>query len=70
VKSVHNTGACPERPFGAKVDGARPADAGKILAHRIIELMRDLGFPTGCVSLVINRRISRHSWRTLCRNTA
>jgi hydroxyacid-oxoacid transhydrogenase len=45
--------ACPERHLraaevlGAKVDGARPADAGKILAHQIIVLMRDLGVPNG-----------------------
>jgi hydroxyacid-oxoacid transhydrogenase len=45
--------ACPERHLraaevlGAKVDGAQPADAGKILADQIIELMRDLGVPNG-----------------------
>ncbi len=45
--------ACPERHLraaevlGAKVDGAQPSDAGKILADRIIELMRDLGVPNG-----------------------
>lgn len=45
--------ACPERHLraaevlGAKVDGARLADAGKILADQIIELMHDFGVPNG-----------------------
>src|SRR5205823_7543865 len=44
--------ACPERHLraaevlGAKVDDARPTDAGKILADQIIELMHDLGVPS------------------------
>ena len=45
--------ACPDRHLraaevlGAKVDGVRLADAGRILADQIIELMRDLGVPNG-----------------------
>ena len=45
--------ACPERHLraaevlGAKVDGVRPADAGKVLADHIVELMHDLGVPNG-----------------------
>lgn len=45
--------ACPERHLraaemlGAKVTGARLADAGKILADQIIELMHDLRSPNG-----------------------
>jgi len=44
---------CPERHLraaevlGAKVDRARPADAGKILADQIIGLIHDLGVPNG-----------------------
>jgi hydroxyacid-oxoacid transhydrogenase len=33
--------------LGAKVDGTRFSDAGKILADQVIELMRDLGVPNG-----------------------
>jgi len=33
------------------VGGARPSDAGKILADQIIELMRDLGVPNGLSQL-------------------
>jgi len=49
--------ACPERHLhaaellGAKVNGARPSDAGKILSDKIIELMRDLGIPSGLRAL-------------------
>ncbi|MGH9326118.1 MAG: hydroxyacid-oxoacid transhydrogenase [Terriglobia bacterium] len=45
--------ACPERHLkvaailGAKVNGARPEDAGKILADEVTGLMRDLGVPNG-----------------------
>ena len=45
--------ACPDRHLrvakvlGAKVDGTRFSDAGKILADQVIELMRDLGVPNG-----------------------
>lgn len=45
--------ASPERHLkaagilGAKVNGARPEDAGKILADQVAEFMRDLGVPNG-----------------------
>jgi hydroxyacid-oxoacid transhydrogenase len=45
--------ACPDRHLkaaqmlGAKVDGAKPEDAGKILADQIIGFMRDLNVPNG-----------------------
>jgi hydroxyacid-oxoacid transhydrogenase len=45
--------ACPERHLraaemlGAKVNGARPEDAGKVLADQIIELMHGLRVPNG-----------------------
>lgn len=45
--------ACPDRHLkaaeilGAKVGGARAEDAGKILADRAVELMRDLRVPNG-----------------------
>jgi hydroxyacid-oxoacid transhydrogenase len=49
--------ACPERHLkaaevlGAKVGGARLEDAGKILAEKIIEMMRDLKVPNGLRAL-------------------
>jgi hydroxyacid-oxoacid transhydrogenase len=49
--------ACPERHLkaaevlGAKVGGARLEDAGKILADKIIEMMRDLKVPNGLRAL-------------------
>jgi hydroxyacid-oxoacid transhydrogenase len=49
--------ACPERHLraagilGAKVDGAHRDDAGKILAERIVQLMRDLKLPNGLRAL-------------------
>jgi hydroxyacid-oxoacid transhydrogenase len=45
--------ACPDRHLkaaqmlGAKVDGAKPEDAGKILADQIIGFMQDLNVPNG-----------------------
>jgi hydroxyacid-oxoacid transhydrogenase len=49
--------ACPERHLraaeilGAKVAGARQEDAGKILADRVVELIRGLGLPNGLRAL-------------------
>jgi hydroxyacid-oxoacid transhydrogenase len=49
--------ACPERHLkaaevlGAKVGGARLEDAGKILADKITEMMRDLKVPNGLRAL-------------------
>ncbi len=46
-------GACPERhlkaarALGANVDGAALEDAGKVLADRVIEMMRQTGMPNG-----------------------
>ncbi|MEK7404433.1 MAG: hydroxyacid-oxoacid transhydrogenase [Acidobacteriota bacterium] len=45
--------ACPERhlrvaeALGADISRAKPDDAGKILAGRVLEFMRDLGVPNG-----------------------
>lgn len=49
--------ACPERHLraaeilGAKVSGAHRDDAGKILADRVVQLMRDLKLPHGLRAL-------------------
>ena len=48
---------CPERHLhgahclGAQVDGARPEDAGEVLAKRVIELMRATDMPNGLTAL-------------------
>jgi alcohol dehydrogenase class IV len=48
---------CPERHLhgahclGARVDGAKPEDAGEVLAGRVIELMRATGMPNGLNAL-------------------
>jgi hydroxyacid-oxoacid transhydrogenase len=45
--------ACAERhlraaaALGADIEGAAPADAGEILAERVIHFMRQLGMPNG-----------------------
>jgi hydroxyacid-oxoacid transhydrogenase len=49
--------ACPERhlraasALGAEVRGATPADAGEILAQRVIHFMRLLGMPNGLAAV-------------------
>jgi hydroxyacid-oxoacid transhydrogenase len=49
--------ACPERhlqiaaELGVDVSRAKPADAGQILADRIIEMMQQLGVPNGLKAL-------------------
>jgi hydroxyacid-oxoacid transhydrogenase len=49
--------ACPERHLraaeilGVNVNGARLDDAGKILADRMVQLMRDLHLPNGLRAL-------------------
>jgi hydroxyacid-oxoacid transhydrogenase len=49
--------ACPERhlraaaALGAQTDGASPADAGEILAERVVHFMRLLGMPNGLAAL-------------------
>lgn len=49
--------ACPERHLraaeilGANVEGAQPEDAGKILADRVVQIMRDLQLPNGLRAL-------------------
>ena len=49
--------ACPERhldaaeALGVDVGGANPADAGKILADRVIELMMQLQMPSGLAAI-------------------
>ena len=53
---------CPERHLhgahclGARIDGARPEDAGEVLAGRVIELMRATGMPNGLAALGFARR--------------
>jgi hydroxyacid-oxoacid transhydrogenase len=49
--------ACPERhleaarALGADIQGATPADAGEILARRVIHFMRELKMPNGLVAV-------------------
>lgn len=53
----HTAGAHPERhlrcaaALGAQTKGASPADAGEVLAKRIIELMRATDMPNGLAAL-------------------
>jgi hydroxyacid-oxoacid transhydrogenase len=52
--------ACPERhlraaqALGTDVDGANDADAGEILAERVIHFMRELGMPNGLSAVGYN----------------
>jgi hydroxyacid-oxoacid transhydrogenase len=50
-------GACPERhlraarALGADIAGASPADAGTVLANRVIDFMRELNMPNGLAAV-------------------